>query len=324
MEKERGSKLYQDRIYGTKVLSPLAVAVLDTAEFQRLASLKQLGFTDQVYRGALHTRFEHSVGAYFMCRTMMRRIVQNHDRLDLPHPGRHISKTLATYPHDWISQELEEKIQKGKIPPSHQAPWRGLTEVVSVAALLHDLGHVPFSHTLEDEFTGIYRRHDSLAGHRLYEMMFNEASELVKVFSDDVHEPWIKAVGSAGISNQVLQRLIYVILSWKEGVEPPRSFLEILAEDKAKEKDPDRQKRLVELEKWYKDFSSSSLFHPFMSDIVGNTICADLMDYLPRDRQNLGMEWRLHHRLTRYFTIRKGGNFTRGGGILKKRVSDFL
>jgi DNA primase len=39
------------------------------------------------------------------------------------------------------------------------------------------------------------------------------------------------------------------------------------------------------------------MFHPFMSDIVGNTICGDLLDYLPRDRQNLGMEARLHTRL---------------------------
>jgi HD superfamily phosphohydrolase len=51
------------------------------------------------------------------------------------------------------------------------------------------------------------------------------------------------------------------------------------------------------------------MFYPFMSDIVGNTICADLLDYLPRDRMNLGMEWRNHARLLRYFTIRPGSLF---------------
>ena len=36
-------KLYQDQLYGAKVLGPLAVAVIDTLEFQRLAGLRQLG-----------------------------------------------------------------------------------------------------------------------------------------------------------------------------------------------------------------------------------------------------------------------------------------
>jgi len=62
-------KIYQDQIYLSKVLSPLAVAIIDTAEFQRLHGLKQLGFAYFAYRGAMHTRFAHSVGTYFAART---------------------------------------------------------------------------------------------------------------------------------------------------------------------------------------------------------------------------------------------------------------
>src|SRR5690242_17730674 len=153
-EREIG-KLYQDPLYGAKVLSPLAVAILDTPEFQRLAGLKQLGFSDLVYCGAHHTRYEHSVGTYFITRTIMRRIVQIHERLGLQHPGR----------EDYLSDEFRT------IPPrvksldgviTEQSRWRGLTEMLSIAALLHDLGHVPFGHTLEDEFCGLFKRHDSV------------------------------------------------------------------------------------------------------------------------------------------------------------------
>src|SRR5437879_4110090 len=93
-------KLYQDQLYGAKVLTRLAVAIIDTPEFQRLAGLRQLGFSETVYRGARHTRFEHSVGAYFISRTLMRRIVQNHERLGLPHPGDFIPDRFRSIPHN--------------------------------------------------------------------------------------------------------------------------------------------------------------------------------------------------------------------------------
>jgi HD superfamily phosphohydrolase len=301
MSAERG-KLYQDRLYGTKVLSPLAVEAMNTAEFQRLAGLRQLGFTDLVFRGATHTRFEHSVGTYFICRTMMRRIVQNHDRLRLGHPGQYVNECFALTPDDWLPDGTAKGIREKSISPSYQARWRGLTEVISVAGLLHDLGHVPFGHTLEDEFTGIYGRHDRLAGPRLHEILFDKSSELAHVFSGEMN-PWLP-----GISNDQLRALIYVILNWKEKIEHPvQSFTTLL--DKAiqgNNKDPKQKDRLLSLKGLYVDFKNQDMFHPFMSDIVGNTICADLLDYLPRDRTNLGMESRRHERLLRYFTIRKG------------------
>jgi hypothetical protein len=305
-DKEHG-KLYQDQLYGTKVLTPLAVAVIDTPEFQRLAGLKQLGFADLAYRSAQHTRFTHSIGTYLMTRTIMRRIAQNHERLELNHPGEGLPECFRIYPHNAFSKMRKE------ITTSYQSLWRGLMEVVSIAALLHDIGHVPFGHTLEDEFSGIYERHDTLGGPRLYEMLFNEESELRKVFSDTI-DTWIHDPSEkGGIPNETLAQLIFVILSWKEKVDPPKDF-ESLLNEKLKEFDnsgsklPENKdkKRVEDLRDWYNSFKNNGMFHPFMSDIIGNTICADLLDYLPRDRMNLGMEYREHGRLQRYLTIRKG------------------
>jgi len=222
-------KLYQDPIYGAKVLSRLAVAIVDCPEFQRLAWLKQLGFSDIVYRGAVHTRFQHSIGTYFICRTLLRRIVQNHERLGLEHPGEALSPRLRYVPGN---SDLPKSLT------THQSKWRGMSEVVSAAALIHDLTHVPYGHTLEDEFAGIYPRHDSLAAPRMYEMLFHESSGLSSVFSD-VREPWLPE-----LSNEELRQLIYVILSWKESIEPAYGFNEVLEKAHKQSKVAGEQKRL--------------------------------------------------------------------------------
>jgi HD superfamily phosphohydrolase len=296
MGKELG-KLYQDPIYGAKVLSRLAVAIIDSPEFQRLSNLKQLGFSDIVYRGAVHTRFQHSVGTHFVCRTILRRIVQNHERMGLDHPGKLLSDNFRQVPDN-------AGLDKDFV--SAHSRWRGLTEVVSAAALIHDVGHVPYGHTLEDEFAGIYPRHDSLAGARFYEMLFDGSSGLSSVFSDE-REQWMER-----LSNADLRRLIYVVLSWKESVDPPNGFDKEI-EKKLEGADSDVAKRLSDLRDWHQKFAAERLFHPFMSDVVGNTICADLIDYLTRDRQHLGMEPRTHTRLQRYFTIRPGSLYPNEG-----------
>ncbi|MBI5282322.1 MAG: HD domain-containing protein [Candidatus Solibacter usitatus] len=300
----QGWKLYQDPLYGAKVLSPLAVRVIDTPEFQRLAGLRQLGFSDVVYRGAHHTRFEHSVGTYFICRTIMRRLVQNHERLGLKHPGEYLSPLFREFPQN-------ANVVGGVT--TLQSLWRGLTEVISIAALLHDIGHVPFGHTLEDEFAGVFPRHDRLAGPRLYTMLFDTKSDLAAVF-DEAREPWI-----GEIQNDVLRTLIYVILNWKEKIDSREGLQSLLQKEiEHSEREPSSEQgskatghptqleRLQQLQKWHAGHLGDKLFHPFMSDIIGNTICSDLLDYLPRDRTYLGMEARYHSRIQRYFTIKPG------------------
>src|SRR5205085_8491606 len=113
-------------------------------------------------------------------------------------------------------------------------------------------------------------------------------------------EPWLQK-----ISNTELRQLVYLILSWKDDIDTPCGFDEVLRRARTKAKNGTLH-RLDELNAWYGKFLNSGLFQPFMSDVVGNTICADLLDYLPRDRQHLGMEPRLHTRLQRYLTIRQG------------------
>ncbi len=91
-------------------------ALIDTKEFQRLRRIRQLGLARFVYPGAEHSRFVHSLGVFNFARRMI-------EKLQACHAGT----STAT--------ELEEN---GK--------------TIKAAALLHDLGHGPFSHVYERVF----------------------------------------------------------------------------------------------------------------------------------------------------------------------------
>lgn len=86
--------------------------IIDTPEFRRLARISQLGLVSLVYPAAIHTRFEHSLGVYRLALLLLRR---------LAHDPRFVE---AVGPED--------------------------AKVFIAAALLHDLGHWPFCHPIED------------------------------------------------------------------------------------------------------------------------------------------------------------------------------
>jgi HD superfamily phosphohydrolase len=93
-------------------ITPRVRQLIDTAEFRRLSRISQLGLVGLVYPAALHTRFEHSLGAYRL--------------------------TLL-----YLKQLACDARFAGLIQPRD-------AERLIVAALLHDLGHWPFCHPIED------------------------------------------------------------------------------------------------------------------------------------------------------------------------------
>jgi uncharacterized protein len=130
-------EVIRDPLWDNIRLDRPALLALDTAAMQRLRYVRQVGHAFLVYPGATHTRFEHGLGAYHLTR-----------------------RALAS---------LEERGELGRVPVDDCL-------AVRLAALLHDIGHYPFSHALEEagfpshEALGVARLCRGELGERLNEI----------------------------------------------------------------------------------------------------------------------------------------------------------
>ena len=61
-QQRRHGKLFNDPVHNLFRLDPVSIDIIDSAQFQRLRDLKQLGMTYYIFPGASHNRFEHSLG----------------------------------------------------------------------------------------------------------------------------------------------------------------------------------------------------------------------------------------------------------------------
>ncbi len=118
--------LIRDPLWNTITLDDAAISIVDSAAFQRLRYIRQLGHAHLVYPGATHTRFDHAIGVYHLAHRALRELATRGALRDLP---------------------------------------EGDQRIIPYAALLHDIGHYPFSHALEElEQDRIPGHHDALVG----------------------------------------------------------------------------------------------------------------------------------------------------------------
>jgi uncharacterized protein len=104
-------EILRDPVWNNIRVDQLTLKLVDTEVFQRLRYVRQLGWTFLVYPGATHSRFEHALGTHHLSR-----------------------RTLA------LLSEAEDSTSISEIDQA----------IVRSAALLHDVGHYPFSHALEE------------------------------------------------------------------------------------------------------------------------------------------------------------------------------
>lgn len=109
-------KIIRDPVHGDMEFPIQLVRLMDTPEFQRLRGVHQLGTAYFVYPGAVHTRFEHSLGTCWLASRLLKRLAPDMD-------------------------------EQERLP-------------ILAAALIHDVTHIPYGHTLEDE-RRVFERHDT-------------------------------------------------------------------------------------------------------------------------------------------------------------------
>uniref|UniRef100_A0A182YR09 HD domain-containing protein n=1 Tax=Anopheles stephensi TaxID=30069 RepID=A0A182YR09_ANOST len=111
-----------DAVYGTFRLPAYVRTVVQTAEFMRLKHLKQLGVSNAVFEAAVHTRYDHCLGACYLAGCLL----------------------------DEVNKTLDKPVTEDE------------RKCVMLAAVMHDLGHGPFSHLWEKfvEEYGVHWRHE--------------------------------------------------------------------------------------------------------------------------------------------------------------------
>jgi HD superfamily phosphohydrolase len=162
-------KIFNDPIYGfVSIPYEIIYDLIDHPYFQRLRRIKQLGLTNLVYPGALHTRFHHAMGAMHLM-------------------GQAID-TIRSKGHEITDEEA-----KG----------------VTIAILLHDIGHGPFSHALEHSIVSNVNHEDisELFMDNLNATFNGELSLAIKIFQNKYKKKFLHQLVSSQLD---MDRLDYL------------------------------------------------------------------------------------------------------------------
>lgn len=309
---------FQDDVWGQINVNDLERDVIDTPEFQRLFRTSQLGFVDLVYQTANHTRGAHSIGACHVANLLMDHLDENcKDVNDNKNDGDR--KSCVRLP----------------VPIS-----RAERTLIRLGGLLHDISHVPLSHDIERKthkigdfikvpsHYGHYEKHDDYEHNPLLYRLLCSTDisvlarvlrsysqpfyRLLTVYNDGKKPPshlerFLGILGNLTPNNwnpeqELLPALLFHML-FHEDPDPKEAdkwqpdiarTYEVQAEPWGLGP-PNSPQDQLELHRWW--------YQPFRHDIIGNTLSADLIDYLRRDCQRLGMDRHIDLHLLNYYVL---------------------
>lgn len=166
---DKKGKIIRDVIHGDIFIDEKYVAVIDTREFQRLRRIKQLSVANMVFPGAEHTRFAHCIGTFHV----MRMIIE------------HFEPLFQKYGLEITEQEKDAAL---------------------VAALLHDIGHGPYSHAFEGVLQSL--GHKDINHEQLGVMIIrSEHTEIHEVLTREFGEDFPDAVANIILKKQEVKQI---------------------------------------------------------------------------------------------------------------------
>jgi HD superfamily phosphohydrolase len=300
-----------DDVIGPIHLNHVERDCVDSPEFQRLFRIGQLGFIDLVYHTANHTRGIHSIGACARSKQLIEHLRTNTPRV--------------------------EKARRRTDHPERAMPTIARSEgiLISLAALLHDIPHGPLSHDIEKKthrydnrkkklrsFYGPYDKHDDFERNPALYLILTDVSrsilarvlehhspDFLSLLQEDAEErenahlvPFVAALKNAQWSNlktELLSRLVFHTLAFEEYETALQHSSMTMAKDFDSTIFVDWG--LGPQAHW--DALHKSWYQPYRHDIVGDTLSADLLDYLARDAQRLGIRNVLDSKLLNSYVL---------------------
>jgi HD superfamily phosphohydrolase len=202
-----------DNIHGYINIDIIAKSIIDTDIFQRLRNIHQLGVLYLIFPTANHSRFEHSIGTYYLANLMITNLKKNQSELNI----------------------TDDIIQ-----------------LVSIAGLCHDLGHLLFSHLFDDYFLPKLPNYE----------------ELIKKTDNINHE------------NRSIFLLKYLINKYNINLNEEQTLVicDLINPIKAS------------YSKWISKYQIGEWIFQIISNSI-NSIDVDKFDYLVRDNLAVGTKW---------------------------------
>lgn len=306
---------FQDDVWGQITLNTLERDVIDTPEYQRLFRTSQLGFIDLVYQTANHTRGAHSIGACHVANDLMNRLAKNavHDCEHSRYapitisPAERVLIRLGALLHDITHVPFSHDVER----KSHKV-WFNKGQDHPPMKIRSHYGHYDKHDDYDSNpllYLVLFDRANSVLARVLAAFSLPYYNLLLQTNCDDPPYAHLKtfvsllkqAQGHHGwdLARELLPALLFHLLTneTEEDAKPVRRIVTKFWEGSPELIDwglgpPPLYRELHE--SWYQ---------PFRHDIIGNTLSADLIDYLKRDMCRLGLDREIDLHLLNYYVL---------------------
>lgn len=295
-------KAIRDPIYDQITLNELERAVFRTPEFQRLRWVRQMDFAYLVYPAAEHSRFIHSLGVCQAAKELFDRVVGNYDeRMILATDSGRTTSERRSIPDFCLFDRV----------------------LVSLAALLHDLGHPAFSHAFDlrdDMVKHDDYKHNPFVLRALFDTGTSQLARvllkwdpffkvLVRAEAPQLFPESAHAAEGLAVDIPSLATLVFEILSIPSSDDLGADY-ECICPATRETECEGHHLEAIACTGWNVatlSFSkvkvkTSRLFRRLHCDIVANTISADLLDYIRRDTRVAGLPRDLDRRFYSYIS----------------------